>query len=130
MKRFLLTAIIILAATPVLAADVGVSISIGQPGFYGRIDIGNNYPQPLLIYREPIAIQRVPVGAQPIYLHVPPGHAKNWSKHCRKYNACGQSVYFVQDNWYNDVYVQHYKEHGKKGKQGKHGKHGKHGHGD
>jgi hypothetical protein len=22
------------------AADVGVSVSVGQPGFYGRIDIG------------------------------------------------------------------------------------------
>ena len=120
MKRFLLTAIIILAATPVLAADVGVSISIGQPGFYGRIDIGNNYPQPpQLIYREPIAIQRVPVGVAPIYLHVPPGHAKNWRKYCHKYNACGRSVYFVQDNWYNDVYVQQYKEHGKKDKKDK-----------
>jgi len=132
MKRFLLTAIMALAATPVLAADVGVSVSIGQPGFYGRIDIGNNYPQPQLIYREPIVIQRGPAAVQPIYLHVPPGHAKDWRKHCHKYNACGQPVYFVRNDWYSDVYVQHYhknqgdrdggrghKEHGKKGKHGR-----------
>ena len=34
------------------------------------------------------------VVVQPIYLHVPPGHAKNWRKHCAHYNACGQPVYF------------------------------------
>jgi len=26
----------------------------------------------------------------PVYLHVPPGHAKNWRKHCREYNACNR----------------------------------------
>ncbi len=110
MKRLLFAAALAAVTVPALAADVGVSISIGQPGFYGRIDIGNNYPQPQLIYLEPIAIQRVPAGVQPIYLRVPPGHAKKWSKHCGKYNACGQSVYFVQDNWYNEVYVPRYRE--------------------
>ena len=29
------------------AADVGVSVTVGQPGFYGRIDVGN-VPQPVL----------------------------------------------------------------------------------
>lgn len=133
MKRFLLTAIIAIVANPVLAADVGVSISIGQPGFYGHIDIGNNYPQPLLIYREPIIIQRVPVGValRPIYLHVPPGHAKNWRKHCRKYNACGRPVYFVQDDWYNTVYVPRYREyHGDRGGERGHENRGKRGYND
>ena len=51
----------------------------------------------------------VAVAQRPIYLHVPPGHAKNWGKHCGKYNACGQRVYFVQDNWYNNVYVPAYR---------------------
>lgn len=106
MKRFLIAAALAVTTVPALAADVGVSISIGQPGFYGRIDIGD-YPQPRLIYREPRLIQRVAV-REPIYLHVPPGHAKNWRKHCHKYDACGEPVYFVQDNWYNQVYVPHY----------------------
>jgi hypothetical protein len=81
-----------------------VSINIGQPGFYGRIDIGD-YPQPQVIYRQPVLVERPVryVEAAPIYLRVPPGHAKHWSKHCRAYNhACGQRVYFVQDNWYNN----------------------------
>lgn len=36
--------------------------------------------------------------------------AQNWRKHCRKYNACGRPVYFVQGNWYNEVYVPRYRE--------------------
>ncbi len=112
MKRFLITAVLAAAAasTPALASDVGVSISIGQPGFYGRLDIGD-YPPPQLIYRQPIIIERVPGGRPPIYLRVPPGHAKHWSKHCHEYNACGERVYFVQDNWYQQEYVPRYREY-------------------
>ncbi|HUW28440.1 MAG TPA: hypothetical protein VMV97_07510 [Sulfuriferula sp.] len=135
MKRFLfLIAAVVTAAAaaatvtaPALAADVGVSVSIGQPGFYGRLDIGG-YPPPQVIYRQPIAIQRVPMNRPPIYLHVPPGHAKHWSKHCHEYNACGERVYFVQDNWYNREYVPRYqKQH--RGRGDKHGNdnRGKHG---
>ena len=113
MKRFLFATALVAATPLALAADVGVSVSIGQPGFYGHIDIGS-FPQPQLIYPQPVLIQQVPRGVvlQPIYLHVPPGHAKNWSKHCYRYNACGQPVYFVQDNWYNEVYVPHYRNRG------------------
>jgi hypothetical protein len=108
--RFLCALSVAIATAPALATDVGVSVSVGQPGFYGRIEIGS-FPQPQLIYAEPVVIQPVPVGVvrQPIYLHVAPGHAKNWRKHCAKYNACGQPVYFVQESWYNDVYVPRYR---------------------
>ncbi|RFC36530.1 MAG: hypothetical protein DID90_2727553737 [Candidatus Nitrotoga sp. LAW] len=113
MKRFLIVAALATIAVPALASDVGVSVSIGQPGFYGRIDIGN-YPQPQLIYPAPVMVQPMPMGMapQPIYLRAPPGHRKNWRKHCRKYGACGQPVYFVQDSWYNNVYVPGYRERG------------------
>lgn len=110
--RYLLIAAAVAAivtGTPVLAADVGVSVSIGQPGFYGRLDIGD-YPPPQVIYRQPMMVERVPMDRQPIYLRVPPGHAKHWSRHCREYNACGERVYFVQDNWYNREYVPRYQE--------------------
>jgi hypothetical protein len=108
MQRFLLT-LVLAVALPVCAA-AGVSVSIGQSGFYGRIDIGTLAPPPVL-YSQPIVIQPVPVGVapQPIYLHVPPGHAKNWHKHCHRYHACGQPVYFVQERWYHDVYVPHHR---------------------
>jgi hypothetical protein len=86
------------------AADVGVSLSISQPGVYGRIDIGR-FPQPELVMAQPVLIQRprvvVAQPVQPVYLWVPPGHQKNWSKHCYRYNACGVPVYFVKDSWYH-----------------------------
>ena len=116
MKRFLIAVAIAAATvtTPALAADVGVSVSIGQPGFYGRIDIGD-YPPPRLIYRHPIIVERGRMGP-PVYLRVPPGHAKHWSKHCREYNACGEQVYFVHDDWYEREYVPRYQErHGGRG---------------
>jgi len=109
MKRFLIAVALAAATLPALAADVGVSISIGDPGFYGRLDIGD-YPPPQVIYRQPRVIQRVPMDRPPIYLRVPPGHAKHWSKNCHKYNACGERVYFVQDNWYNREYAPRYRE--------------------
>lgn len=34
-------------------AGVGVSVSIGQPGFYGQLNIGDYYPRPQLVYVEP-----------------------------------------------------------------------------
>ena len=83
------------------AADVGVSVQISQPGIYGRIDIGR-YPQPQLVVQQPIIVERLVtvVRPEPVYMWVPPGHRKNWRKHCGEYRACGVPVYFVQDQWY------------------------------
>jgi hypothetical protein len=56
---------------------------------------------------------------------VPPGHQKHWAKHCGQYNACGQPVYFVQENWVRE----HYRHDDRDDDRG-HGKPGKgHGHG-
>ena len=109
MKRILLSALLAVVVVPAFAADVGVSVRIGDPGFYGRLDIGD-YPQPQVIYRQPVAIERVAMDRPPIYLRVPPGHAKHWSKHCREYNACGERVLFVQDDWYGREYVPRFQE--------------------
>ncbi len=89
--------------------DVGVSVSVGEPGFYGRIDIGN-MPAPELIYAQPIIVHRVGSPPPPVYLRVPPGHEKHWDKHCARYGACGRPVYFVQDSWYENVYVPDYRQ--------------------
>lgn len=96
-------------STPSFAGDIGVSVNIGQPGFYGQIDIGG-YPPPVLIYSEPRRVQMVPRGRPPLYLHVPDGHSRNWRKHCHAYGACGEQVYFVQNNWYNREYAPRYQE--------------------
>ncbi len=115
----------LLAAGAFGETSVGVSIGINQPGVYGRIDIGN-YPRPAVVYGQPIIIapQPVIVRAQPVYLYVPPGHQKNWAKHCSRYGACGQPVYFVQESWVRERYEEqqhrgHGNDHGKKDKKHK-----------
>jgi hypothetical protein len=102
MKRFLATSLLALAVPASYATDVGVSIGISQPGVYGRIDIGR-FPQPAVIVPQPVIIappHAVVVQPQPVYMWVPPGHRKNWSRHCHEYNACGYPVYFVRHDWY------------------------------
>lgn len=84
------------------AQDVGVSVSISQPGVYGRVDIGR-FPQPQVVYQQPVLVARPPVVVarpEPVYMWVPPGHRKKWSRYCAQYGACGMPVYFVQDGWY------------------------------
>ncbi|MFG6486191.1 hypothetical protein ACG04R_05870 [Roseateles sp. BYS78W] len=104
MKKILLgLSATLLAAAAAHAADVGVSIQIGQPGFYGRIDIGNAAPPPVVV-AQPVWVQRRPVHVEPVYLRVPPGHQKNWAKHCAQYDACGVPVYFVREDWYHERY--------------------------
>ncbi len=111
MRHLLFSVILAVVVAPVASADVGVSISVGEPGFYGQLDIGG-YPSPELIYRKPVIIQQrlTPVPPPPIYLHVPPGYAKNWRKHCHEYDACWRPVFFVRDRWYTDVYVRRHRE--------------------
>ena len=122
-----LTAIAAAAVAPAMAADVGVSVSVSQPGFFGEIHIGD-LPQPPVIYTRPVIIRREAryVPAPAVYLHVPPGHAKNWSKHCARYDACGRPVYFVRDDWYEKVYVPHVRDAREDDRE--HGRHGE-GHG-
>jgi hypothetical protein len=111
LKSFFVSLAFISASAPTSAADVGVSVSIGQPGFYGRIDIGDYpYPQPRVIYSRPIIIERQLEVYEPLYLRVPPGHAKNWKRYCGRYAACGRQVYFVQDSWYRNEYIPAYRE--------------------
>lgn len=125
MKKFVLMLVTALGAAMAVpawsAVDVGVGITIREPGVYGRIEIGSQPPPPLM-YPQPVVITRPAVVVQqpPMYLYVPPGHAKDWRKHCGKYNACARQVYFVQEAWVHDRYEE---RHGKgnkgKGNKGK-----------
>lgn len=96
--------------TPVLVPGVGPvtgTVHINQPGVYGRIDIGQAAPPPV-IYPQPVRIVPAPVVTtvveRPVYLYVPPGHAKDWRHWCGHYHACGQPVYFVQERWVRERY--------------------------
>ena len=107
MKKFALV-LAACAATPVFAGtNIGVSIGINQPGVYGRIDIGNA-PQPAVVYPQPVVVEPSPVAIhqRPIYLYVPTEHQQDWRRHCVRYDACGQPVYFVREGWVEDRYRQ------------------------
>lgn len=119
MKRLIIPVALLLGCSIAPAADVNVSIRIGEPRYYGRIDIVD-LPPPVLVDRRPIIVERVRTAAPPppLYLRVPPGYAKHWSKHCHEYDACGRPVYFVQDRWYRDVYAPAYQQRAKHGHGG------------
>jgi hypothetical protein len=101
------------ASAPALA-QIDVRISLGQPGFYGPIDVADyrsDYGPPPVYLLQPVIVERgYRERSAPVYLRVPPGHRKKWHKHCHKYGACGQPVLFVQDRWYADVYAPRYRE--------------------
>ena len=102
--------------------NVGVSVSVNQPGVYGRIDIGNAPQPPVVVYQQPMIVQQpaVVVDRRPIYLHVPPGHSKNWRRYCGQYNACGQPVYFVREDWYQRHYHEHRMERREERREDRH----------
>ena len=106
-----LLATLTLATSPMVwsGVDVGVGVTIRQPGVYGRIEVGTRAPPPV-IYRQPVLIAPPRVvlvqPEPPLYLYVPPGHAKKWHKHCHRYGACGRQVYFVREQWVQAQYRQ------------------------
>lgn len=111
MKSIIFGVALAAAAFPALA-QTNVSISVGQPGFYGRVDIGDFAPQPVLYAPQPVIVRQTPYYvAEPVYLRVPPGHRKHWSKFCGRYDACGRPVLFVRDEWYTNTYVPRYREY-------------------
>ena len=103
-KAFVTAAALSLASLHAAAGEPTIHVSVGgevSPGVYGRVDFGNAPPPPVL-YPQPVVIvhQPQPVVMQPLYLHVPPGHARNWAKHCHRYDACGRPVYVVKSAEY------------------------------
>lgn len=106
MKKIIALLLASAAIGPVAAETrVGVSIGINQPGVYGRIDIGD-LPRPALVYAQPVIIAPPPIiyERRPIYLYVPQVHQHDWGRYCGRYAACGQPVYFVQDQWVRERY--------------------------
>jgi hypothetical protein len=136
MRRLVLVTALFLSAGAARADHIGVSLTLGEPGFYGQINIGSAAPPPQVIYSQPVVVQPAPeyVSAPPLYLHVPEGYERHWRRHCGEYNACGRRVFFVRHDWYQNVYVPHYqREHVGEGREHaewhEHAReHGDHGH--
>jgi hypothetical protein len=94
-----------LAGTAASASDVNIGVSVSgevAPGVYGQVNIGNT--RPAVVYAQPMVIVQPVRPIRPVYMHVPPGHAKKWSKHCHRYNACNRPVYFVKSAEYGGDY--------------------------
>ena len=136
MMRFLVLPALCAAAIPLAQAqNVSFNATISGPvvpGVYGQVAIGNAPPPPV-VYAQPVIALPAPVvvGAapiEPIYLHVPPGHAKNWRKHCHEYDACGRPVYFVRSAEYEPGYRpdHDHHEHGHHDEDGNDQGHGHH----
>lgn len=96
------------SAAPAVAGNVGISIHIGDPSFYGQLYIDSGYRPQLIQSRPVIVVDRYRYAA-PIYLRVPRDHSRNWKKYCGRYDACARPVYFVRDEWYRDVYAPRYR---------------------
>ena len=117
--RSLIFSALALAAVPLAHAQVSVSATItGEvvPGVYGQVVLGGGTPPPL-VYAQPVVVQPAPVivgapAVEPIYLYVPPGHARHWGKHCHEYNACNRPVYFVWSAEYEPDYQRHHEDDG------------------
>ena len=111
MKSLMIAAVIVAAAAGGAApamAQTSVAVRVGQPNFYGRIDLGGAPPPPVY-FAQPVIVERqVGYIGPPVYLRVPLEHRLHWRRHCRAYHACGQQVFFVQDGWYNTRYAPHY----------------------
>jgi hypothetical protein len=101
-------------------AQIDVNVNLGDPGFYGQVDPIDNAPPPQVMYSTPVTVQPAPGGViyQPVYLRVPPMYYQNWPQYCGYYNACYQPVFFVQENWYLNLYAPLYRYHYPHGRPG------------
>jgi hypothetical protein len=102
-------------ALPAMAASV--SISVHQPGVYGRITLGGPVPQVGWVAPQPVVVVPPPVVVErePIYLYVPTAHSSNWARHCYRYNACSQPVIFVRDSWVRERHAAYYRDRDRDG---------------
>src|SRR5476651_2148437 len=108
-----LVAILIVSNGVSRAGDLDIHVILsGQvaPGVYGQVQLGNSSPPPV-VYAQPMIIEPQASPPPPVYLHVPPGHAKNWRKHCHEYHACNRPVYFVRSREYEPDYA--HRDHGR-----------------
>ncbi len=113
MNKTVLTAIGALIATAAVAAPALAPddlSSLGQPGFYGRLELGDDSPRPEIYFSEPRLVEPVAEYEDSIYLRVRQGESREWELYCSQYQACGRYVYFVNDDWYTAVYVPYYQE--------------------
>lgn len=113
MRQVLLVTILLAGSAASQAGGLSVNVLLSGevvPGLYGQVNIGSAPPPPV-VYAQPMLVEAQPAELPPIYLHVPPDHARNWRMHCREYNACNRPVYFVRSREYDPEYQRYYADH-------------------
>ncbi len=93
-------------------AQTPLTLQLGQPGYFGPINLGNLAPPPVYSFRpvivRPDAKRRdgwTQDATRPVHLRVPMNQARDWGRYCGMYQACNVPVQFVRDDWYRDVYA-------------------------
>jgi len=102
-------ALLIAGAGVSRAGDLDIHVILsGQvaPGVYGQVQLGSG-PPPAVVYAQPMLIEPQASPLPPVYLHVPPEHARDWRKHCHEYHSCNRRVYFVRSAEYDPHYHGH-----------------------
>jgi hypothetical protein len=115
-SRLLHAALVVVCGAGIVYAPVqaqtSLTLQLGQPGYVGQINLGNQGPPPVYGYRpvivRPSSQQRhrwTQASSQPVYLRVPPNQIRDWGRYCGLYQACHVPVQFVRDDWYRNVYA-------------------------
>lgn len=80
------------------------AVAVAAPENFGVIDIaGHRHPQ--FIYAEPRHGSAAAAGREPVYLHVPRDHTKQWSQYCSLYKACDRPAFFVSEEWFYGTFL-------------------------
>lgn len=113
MRLILIAAVLLVSVGVCQAGGLEINVLLSgevAPGIYGQVNIGNERPPPL-VYTQPMLIEARQASIKPIYLHVPPEHARDWRRYCHEYDACNRPVYFVRSREYEPEYQRHYQDH-------------------
>jgi hypothetical protein len=97
--RTLLPGLLLLVAAAQAQAAY-LNETTGRPlrvGAYGRIQVRNAPPPPLISPHPVIAVKELgPPKGEPLYLYVPAGQVRKWTRYCERYQACERPVFFVR----------------------------------
>jgi len=114
--KMAVAAFVVATIAPVAeAADKDAIVTINgpvTPGIYGRVAMASTATaaattvKPPLVYSQAMLVDAPSAtgAVEPVYLHVPPDHAKNWKKYCAKYDACNKPVFFIKSAEYEPGY--------------------------
>ncbi|MEJ6000272.1 hypothetical protein [Paucibacter soli] len=96
------------------APELGLSLTLAQPGVYGRIEIGAQQ-MPRVYYPQTVVVQPAQLGYRPVYIYAPEWQVRHWPRHCHHYGACDRPVYFVRDDWVRENYRQEHRHEHRRG---------------